>query len=344
MAWSHPHARILARASDNPSAHAAARATGLTGSDFATLWGHHAHDGALIIWARKTDRPVDERPHLITRKWRTAVEPIIAEAWVEHTGLAIRRAGTLGSKAHPIAIQPHAILTEDGGVLIVRQEHDLDGWEDDETPEPVLIRAHWAMVATGRAPAHIACLIGGAHLEIRRIAPDARSRKELVEDAEAWWREHIEDDTPPAPMPRPGDTAATRSLWPRVIEDSVAVDGDTLTELVLDMLTASDELAAASHALDHAKAAIIAHAGDAAVITGPDDKPWLSIRASAPPSVSKLETLYPELAPIYTDVIERRVVDIDALTRDHPDAAAVVRSRVVRVLAHAKRALAQGVT
>lgn len=343
MAWSHPHCRILARQSDNPSAHAAARAGGLDASDMVAISGLHAWDGPAAVWARKTaafDTPgAEERPRLLARRWRAATEPIIVDAWTEETGLDVRMAGLLASRAHPIMQSSWTRLTEDGGGLLVTQSPSMGDWRDDGAPAVADLRCHWAMAVTGRSPWHIAALIGGSRLEIRTVPFETAVATDLIDRATSWWDTYIKDkgSGAPEPGPVPGDAATVRRLF--AVTDREAAQqmpAADLRELTLDMLAAQEAAQDAQDAKSIVQARIIAAVGSAEVLTDEVDKPWLTIRPTGKASPRRLRELYPDLADDYIIDELHEAVNVDALTADHPEAARAIRTRGVRVLKHAR--------
>lgn len=179
-----------------------ARRSGVGGSELAALMGQARYGGsAYQVWLDKTGRSREAVP-TEAMHWGLRLEAAVADAFAEQHGVQIRRAGLMRCRTHPRMLASVDRLTSDGGGCEVKC---VNQWAAKQLAGGA-IPPHWYwqlvhyLAVTGRTHWWLAVLLGGQHLEVRRIdrgdvaAEIARAQATVS----SFWAEHVDPDTPPA--------------------------------------------------------------------------------------------------------------------------------------------------
>ncbi|MFE2912868.1 YqaJ viral recombinase family nuclease [Kitasatospora indigofera] len=199
---------------EDPEWHAV-RATGLGGSDQATILGLDKYSSPLGLWHEKTGTPAPRRDNPVLDEAALMghiLEPVVARRFTDLTGLpAYEGPGTLRAIEPEWALANLDRVTLEGGrygvlELKTRSSYALDDWLDEPPTGPYLQVQHYLMV-TGWTYGYIACLVGGQRTIVHRVErDDDLIAGMLTVGAEFWQR--VQDGTPP----RVDGTPATRDL------------------------------------------------------------------------------------------------------------------------------------
>lgn len=169
------------------------------GTDVAALIGRHPYKTALDVWLEKTGRvpPPDENAAM---EWGKRLEPAVAQAFSEKTGLQIVKAepfvdGFLGASPD--------YYIEPGGVLEVKTSGRVGFFgrhmDPDAVPPHYLCQLVWYGGLSKRIdPLYIAVLIRGNDYRHYPVEFDPILFAEMRMAAEKFWRENIECDVEPA--------------------------------------------------------------------------------------------------------------------------------------------------
>lgn len=170
------------------------RATGIGGSDAATIMGANPYTQPLALWMEK--RNPDGAPDIDNDAmyWGRRLEGVVREVWAERTGLPVF--GTAGHLfRHPD--MPWMLANLDGAVGEApadiyegKTAGDPDAWgpsESDEYPEMYLWQCQHYMAVTGAKQAYLAVLIRGRDFRQYVVPRDQDLIDALVSSESAFW-------------------------------------------------------------------------------------------------------------------------------------------------------------
>ncbi len=183
----------------------AMRLTGVGGSEIGAVAGLSPYANAFDVYRSKVEGYVFEGNDATERG--NFLEPAIASWYAHRTGAFLTERGTLRHPKHPLVI-----ATPDRVANFKADEWDVsiktanlrmaDQWGEegtDEVPAHYLAQIQWEMGVLGLGWGEIAVLIAGDDLRRYRITFDPELFGMLVEQAERFWRNHVEPKRPPQP-------------------------------------------------------------------------------------------------------------------------------------------------
>lgn len=281
----------------------AARATGIGGSDAATICGLNKHESPRELWLEKigTPAPRAENPDLDeAAEMGHVLEPIVASRFTKKTGLPVYPyPGMLR------ALDPEwALINLDGATLDggeyglfeakTRSSYALQDWIDEPPAGPYLQVQHGLMV-TGWEYGYVACLIGGQRTLVHRVERDDSTIEGLRRIGDEFW-DMVTSRTPP---PIDGSKAAA-DLLARLHADvntvSVVADPTEVEDLIMRHREAKILAESAELGLGLADNRLKEIAGEAAEV-------WIA----------------GELAYTWRKHHRRGDIDFSSLLEDHPD-------------------------
>ena len=236
-------------------------------SDAATLWGVNPFQSPLQLWQDKLGL-VDHGEETEAMRFGTLLQPVVAEAFQRETGRPVRRND--GDKLAVMRDLPIAAATVDGwqhrgsveGVLELKttNAYARADWQEN-APAYYRIQVQHQLMVTGLPFASIACLIGGQEFIWLDVERDEAFIQQHRRRVEAFWRNHIETETPPTP------NADDRDALLRMFPQEVAGKIIELPALFVDLDAELAEVAAERKRLtereDEIKNLIRAELGDA---------------------------------------------------------------------------------
>ena len=185
------------------------RRQGIGASDAAAITGLDPYRGPMSVWLSKTGLlPNEDDDDVEYRRWGNLLEPAIAEEFERRTGIfVLHRALMLEHRDLPwmrATIDGVVHDSRDNGSepLGVLEIKTVAGFKDkrwaDAVPEHFQIQVQHQLAVTGLQHAWLAVLFGGQRLELYELERDDELIQSLIDLEEAFWKEHVLRDVPPA--------------------------------------------------------------------------------------------------------------------------------------------------
>ncbi len=212
----------------------AERRRGIGGTDISALLGLNPWKTPLDLWLDKTGRARDAGSNEEAMYWGSVLEDLVAKRYAEVEGLRVQRVNRMLVLPETVAIAniDRAVVNpEISGIVRVKPDghrlttdrilecktaHALaanrDDWGEpgtDQVPEHYWLQVQWYLGITGARVGDLAVLFGGQRHCIYTIEAEDDLFSDLVHEANAWWSEHIDTDTPP----EPSTEDECRRLW-----------------------------------------------------------------------------------------------------------------------------------
>lgn len=179
------------------------------------------------------------------------MEGLIAELWTELTGLSVVKVPTLVDPDTPwMRASPDGLIVSPTGEQLGGCEwkrpsaYTAADWTDDEYPLKAHVQCVWYMRITGLRRWDLLALVGDATPMLYRVPYDEELAEVLVEEAGAFWTEHVEARVPPPPETEEERRARLLARYPRgsgLVVEAGPVE-DELAERVLELRDQRDEL------------------------------------------------------------------------------------------------------
>jgi len=287
------------------------RKQGIGSSDAAAAVGLCPYKSPLELWAEKTGRAPasDVEPGMDDpRYWGTLLEPYVAVAYMQRTGLKVRKLNAV--LQHPTFsfmlanIDREIVGSPEVQILECKTAGEFGSrlWKDG-VPEYVQLQVQHQLAVTNKPAADVAVLLCGQSLEVHRIERDEEVISRLVVLEAQFW-EHVVSDTPP---PADGSASSAKALRQLYQGNDTSLDftqDAALSATFGELVTLKEELDAKDKRLEALKQSLQQAMGDAsrAVFAGGE--------------------------VTYRRAKDGTSLDSKQLTQDHPDL--VARYRVPR--------------
>lgn len=190
----------------------------LGGTDIAGILGLSRWKTPLSIWAEKTGQiPPKEGPPALHQKLGTRLEEVVAELFMEKTGLRVQRANE--RRIHPkypmFAAQIDRLIVGTDELLECKTANVFakKEWAEEEIPQEYICQVMWQLACSGRKRGHIAALIGNQDFVVKIIDRDPVMIAEMLKRAKAFWDDFIVPKVMPGQI-LAGDTATLLALFP----------------------------------------------------------------------------------------------------------------------------------
>lgn len=229
-----PDAKLILRSDAPRDEWLGMRTTGLGGSDMATLMGASTFAGATVynLWVDKTAE--GDRPELTGHQLRhgSDVEPILADWFIEDTGIAVRKAGMHKSKENDTWLANPDRLTADGGVLEIKTTSRFTPngktWIEGGIPQDAYVQSQWYLHVLGRSHVWLAAEVDNSHFIIKGpIERDEELIEAMKARAEWFWNDHVLTRTAPPVDPYLADASEIAARFPAdVVEADATVEAD----------------------------------------------------------------------------------------------------------------------
>lgn len=327
--WSTPASKLVLPVDAPRDQWIAARRLGLGGSDASTVAGLNPYSSLYSLWLDKTGR-APEKPQTDAMEWGHRLEPVIREWFTDTTGIPVRRAGLMQSKARPWQLVNLDGLTADGGICEWKTTNwrtdDAEIWQDGQVPDHAEIQVQHGMAVTGRGHAHCVVLIDGRTPLHRVIGRDDDLIATLTELERAFWHDYVLADVEP---PVDGSEATANALKTRygVAKSELVSAGPE----VLDLRAQLEQAKAAAKAADAHQTEIEnrlrAICGDATDLAVQGDI-VVTLHQNGTFSERRFRTENPDLVEQFTTQID--ALDVGRLKTERPEVYARYRARVLR--------------
>ena len=200
------------------------RKQGIGSSDAATACGLNPYMSMLELWLIKTGRQSqsieDESSGLAPLYWGKQLEPLVAEYYSMHTNSKVRRVNAVLQHPDPdkhfmLANLDYSVVgNEEVQILECKTagEHGAKLWRDG-VPLYVLCQVQHQLAVTGKHAAHVCVLLCGHETKIFKVTR-SESVIEHIINAERYFWECVENDTPPSVDASASAAEAIQRLYP----------------------------------------------------------------------------------------------------------------------------------
>lgn len=218
------------------------RRQGIGGSEIGAILGYSPFSSAYKVWLQKTDPAYYEQPNERTAEYfyfGHKMEQVIADAFVEKTGIKVQRQGMIRCVEKPFAfanVDRVIVGTDENGKKGFLECKNVsswksDEWEDDELPSSYYLQCQWYCFVGDYDYFYIAALIGGNHLVIKRVERNEEDIKIMVEAAEHFWNEYVVNGKMP---PVDGSEECEKVLKKKLSkDDGEAIELDSNWDMLL---------------------------------------------------------------------------------------------------------------
>jgi putative phage-type endonuclease len=278
-----------------------ARRKGLGGSDAAAILGLSRYRSAVDVWEDKLGL-VAERPQTPAMAWGLRLEDAISTAFVETTGIRVRKVPGIRRAKHVRSfpmIGSLDRLAEDGTVVELKKKRtDTDlsesGPPEKRVPPDWYVQGqHYAEIVD--APTiRYAVLVGGTDFRVIEVPRDRDFGADLVEEERKFWTEYVE--TGQQPPVGPDDLAYLSRKYPVSLDEEIVATSEVRT-LVDAYLAAVDEVERWEGLRDGYRASIEDFMGTAAkLVSGVASVSWKAYE--------RTDTKWKAVAEAYRDALE----------------------------------------
>lgn len=176
------------------------RKNGIGGSDVAAIFGLSRYRSPLQVYMDKLGLipPIEDNQKM---KMGRILEPIIADLFMEDTGIKVRRNNAI--LQHPeypwlLANIDRWIVGENAGLEIKNtSEYARSDWSGANAPIEYLMQCNHYMAVTGAERWYICVLIGGWDVQWRVIERDDTVIAAIIEKTRQFWHDHVLAEVPP---------------------------------------------------------------------------------------------------------------------------------------------------
>ena len=277
----------------------ALRRTGIGGSDAGAIMGVSPYKGAFSVWADKQGKLPPLEDNEAMRQGRD-LEDYVARRFAEVSGLKVlHEYSMLRSVDHPcmLADIDRRIIGERAG-LECKTSRDITmaRYRNGEYPMEYYCQCLHYLAVTGWDCWYLAVLVYGTDLLIYKICRDEvmDDIEALIRAEEAFWKNHMVLDQPPAPDALDSTAAALGSVYPHEDGTTVCADQDA-DQALTDLAALKAQKRALDRQITERENQIKAAMGEAEVIAGTSvSATW---RSSERTTISKTKLLkaYPNI-------------------------------------------------
>lgn len=329
VSWACPDATLILTADAPRDAWLAERRNGIGGSDASTVAGVNAYSSRYELWLDKTGQ-LPEREPTDAMIMGIEMEPVIAKLFRRSTGIEIRNAGLMASKARPWQRVNVDRLTADGGLLECKKTNWKlrDQWDDDQVADHAEIQVQHGLAVTGRSHAWVAVMIDGGYPEFRRVERDEELIATLTQMEEQFWTDNVLANVAP-PIDTPVALDAVKTRFPLSTAEIVA--GDGAAREAVDTWMVKKAVAKAANADEKVAEAIVRDLiGDGSGLAVHGDT-LVTLKQNGVFSTSKFTEAHPAVAAACQTT--KTVLDVDRIKVDYPELYTSHRARVLRPVA-----------
>jgi len=207
------------------------RKQGIGSSDAATACGLNPYMSMLELWMIKTGRTQqnleDESKGLAPLYWGKQLEPLVAEFYSLYTNNKVRKINAVLQHSDPdkhfmLANLDYSVVGSDEVQILeckTAGEHGAKLWRDG-VPLYVLCQVQHQLAVTGKQAAHVCVLVCGHETKIFKVTR-SESVIEHIVNAERYFWECVESDTPPSVDASESAAKSIQQLYPAHIPLSV---------------------------------------------------------------------------------------------------------------------------
>ena len=303
------------------------RRKGIGGSDVAGILGISPWATPLSVWMDKTGR-APEKPASISMQIGTALEPLAAECYEAETGRKVRKCNVLletkDPEDHRVGNVDRLVCLDDGrlpysktkGVvaeraLEIKTSRDLTEWDDVPDYYKTQIYHYMGLMPTVKVFDVPVLFISRGTFRIYTVTRDDAIIADLATAVNAFWRNQIEKDEPPAPV----DEADIKVAFPRAEAGKVAVASEEIEAAINSYRTLLSQIKESEKESDRLKTAIETAMADAETLVLPDGRKLASWKNNKDSTRTDWKAAFNALAAavdpaIAADIIGRHTADV----------------------------------
>lgn len=284
------------------------RKQGIGSSDAATACGLNPYMSMLELWMIKTGRVKqaidDESSGVAPLYWGKQLEPLVAEFYSMHTNNKVRRVNAVLQHPDPdkyfmLANLDYSVVGNDEVQILeckTAGEYGSKLWRDG-VPLYVLCQVQHQLAVTGKQAAHVCVLLCGHETKIFKVTR-SESVIEHIVNAERYFWECVEKDTPPSADASESAAKALQQLYPKHKPLSVEdfTPNETANLMFNKMLKMKEEIQHKQERFDQLKHQIQAMMKDAERATfARGSVTWKKAEDSVSLDAKALLSLHPEM-------------------------------------------------
>lgn len=178
------------------------RSKGIGGSEIAAVLGLDQYRTPYALWEVKTGRAGTFEENKFTRAGHY-LEPVVVQMFEDETGMQTYGGGTkhFAHPEHPFCIgTPDRFVAQKMGDAVLECKTTQKAIAKDSIPLSWYFQNIWYQGITGKHGGFIAWLSRGVDFDYIEIPFNAETFEQMVEQARAFWVDHVLADVPPPPM------------------------------------------------------------------------------------------------------------------------------------------------
>lgn len=243
-------------------------------SDIAALVGADPFRTPLDVYAEKVLETGDQSSRF--KKWGHLLEPVVAEAFAEETGLKVVKDGR--THIHPgfpfVGATPDYRIQATAKPLEIKTTDAwfTDQWGEsgtDQIPDRVLVQVAWQMAVLDANECHVAVLLGGNELRTYLVTRDLELEHTLLTVGQEFWEANVLQQVPP---PFTDVEAAERFLklrYPTHVSNTMLVADSESADTIQLLLAERGLLAEVQERVDTLTVQLKSKIGEAAGMESP---------------------------------------------------------------------------
>lgn len=334
VSWACPDATLVLSADAPRDTWLIARRRGIGGSDASTIAGVNRYSSPYALWLDKTGQRDDEDVDSDAMEWGRRLEPVIAEWFVDHTGISVRRAGLMASRTRPWQLASVDRLTRDGGILEIKTTtwRLEDDWSEEQVADHAEVQTQHYLAVTGRSHAWVVALVDGRKPLLRRVERDEELINTLNMLEQSFWQINVLGRLAPGMTASALPAVKARFASARV--EQVVGDSHQVPALLAELSDRKQEVRDAQAAADvvEGQLRLLMEHADELVVAG---DVVATCRANGTFAASRFEAAHPDIAEDCRKTVT--VLDVERVKTEWPQEYGAHRARVLRAVKAKKR-------
>ena len=325
-----PDATLILKADAPQEAWLETRTQGIGGSDVSALAGLNKWSNPLAVYYSKTSQ-APRQEYTQAMRMGHLMEPLLKQMFTEDTGIKVRRAGLMRSKANPFMQVTVDGLTEDGGIFESKTSTGWlsSEWADGQVPDHAELQVQHGMAVTGRSHAWVVGLLDGRDWFIRRIERDQDLIDQIIKMERDFWHNHVLTmQEPPVSTANTVDTLKAKFAEADP-DKTVQHPAEKLAQLKAEYDAGKAEEKAGKERADMAAAELRLIIGDATILQDETGAQFAKLANDGTFSESRFKKEHPELWEAHQ--IETTVFDKKWLQENEPELYTSFRPRSLRI-------------
>jgi len=227
-----------------------ARKDGIGGSEITAVLGLDPYQTPYSLWERKTGRRPSSPDNKFTRAGNY-LESAVAQMFSDETGLEVYEPKGKRFK-HPeygflLGTPDRFVSLKNGDGVLEIKTTQKRGIDRGNLPLNWYFQVQWYMGITGRKTGYIAWLCSGIDFDFIQVEFEPSIFSDMVEQAIAFWQNHVLTDVPPPPIRREDIMKIIGEVKPEAVEapDEIVSYHETIKKneaKIKELEDANDEL------------------------------------------------------------------------------------------------------